>query len=338
MKLSIVVPCFNEEEVLPETCRQLLSHLRKLVHTGKIAADSEVIFVDDGSRDKTWLSIEGLAADNPEVRGVKLSRNRGHQNALIAGLFSAEGDAAISVDADLQDDLAAIEKMVDAHAAGADIVYGVRHRRDTDSFFKRLSAEGYYVLLASLRVNIVFNHADYRLLSRRALEALKQFGESNLFLRGIIPQLGYPTSIVYYDRAARFAGESKYPLRKMLAFAWEGVTSFSAAPLRMITALGIAISLFSFAITLWAIGVRLFSGQAVPGWASTVVPIYLLGGVQLLCIGIIGEYLAKVYAETKRRPRYFIECMTAQRPNEPIPSSTTDAHRSTEAGTVQLQD
>ncbi|MCL2523961.1 MAG: glycosyltransferase family 2 protein [Betaproteobacteria bacterium] len=316
MKLSIVVPCYNEEEVLPETIKRLLELIGCLAAQGKISPDSHAIFVDDGSRDRTWELIETHAASQPHVRGVKLSRNRGHQNALLAGLFHADGDAVISVDADLQDDLEAITEMVDAHLAGMDVVYGVRRQRATDTFFKRLTAESYYRLLARLGVEIVFNHADYRLLSRRAIDALRGYGESNYFLRGIIPQLGFPSATVYYDRAERFAGESKYPLRKMLAFAWQGITSFSAAPLRLITGLGLLISAGSFGISLWALWIKLFSNQAVPGWTSTVVPIYLLGGVQLLCIGIIGEYLAKIYLETKQRPRYFIEKTTG--PNEHI--------------------
>jgi glycosyltransferase involved in cell wall biosynthesis len=305
--LTIVVPCYNEQEVLPETGARLRALLNDLVSERKIHPDSHVLFVDDGSRDRTWAIIEALASSDRAMRGIKLSRNRGHQTALIAGLFSATGEAVVSVDADLQDDLAAIGHMVDAHHAGADVVYGVRKRRATDTFFKRFTAEVYYRLLAFMGVEIVFNHADYRLLTRRVIEALRGFEEKNLFLRGIIPQLGFPSSVVYYDRAARFAGESKYPLRKMLAFAWEGITSFSAAPLRMITGLGLLISFGSFGVTLWAVWIRLFTELAVPGWASTVVPMYLLGGVQLLCIGIIGEYLAKVYVEAKRRPHYFIE-------------------------------
>jgi len=305
--LSIVVPCYNEQEVLPETAKRLLALLGELQARGKVHADSRLVFVDDGSRDATWAIIEELSSTHPAIRGIKLSRNRGHQTALIAGLFNATGDALISVDADLQDDLSAIEAMVDAHEAGADVVYGVRKRRDSDSLFKRSSAELYYRLLGLMGVEIVFNHADYRLVSRRVVEALREFGEANLFLRGIIPQLGFPSAVVYYDRSARFAGESKYPLRKMLAFAWEGITSFSAAPLRMITGLGVLISLGAFAVALWALWIRFFTDQAVPGWASTVVPMFILGGVQLLCVGIIGEYLAKIYLETKRRPHYFIE-------------------------------
>ena len=307
MKLSIVVPCYNEQEVLPETARRLDHLLVDLCQRGLVDPDSHVIFVDDGSRDDTWSLIAQLADTNSRMRGLKLSRNRGHQPALLAGLHHAGGDAVISVDADLQDDLRAVEEMVAAHRNGADVVYGVRKRRTLDSAFKRASAEGYYRLLHWLGVEIVFNHADYRLLSRRALDALQQYTESNLFLRGIVPQLGFPSSIVYYDRAERHAGESKYPLRKMLAFAWQGVTSFSAAPLRLITSFGLLLSIGSFGIVLWALWVRLVTHEAVPGWASTVVPMYFLGGVQLLCTGIIGEYLAKVYMEVKRRPPYFVE-------------------------------
>jgi len=325
MRLSIVVPCYNEEPVLPETISRLVALLERLVREGKVARDSHALFVDDGSRDRTWELIEAHAARTPSVRGIRLSHNRGHQNALLAGLFHADGDAVISVDADLQDDLEAIPEMIAAHRKGIDVVYGVRRRRDTDNFMKRFTAEGYYRLLARMGVEIVFNHADYRLLSRRLIEALKQYGENNLFLRAIIPQLGFPSATVYYDRAERFAGESKYPIGKMLAFAWEGITSFSAAPLRVITGLGMIISLGSFLITAWAIWVKLFSSSAVPGWASTVVPIYLLGGVQLLAIGIIGEYLAKIYLETKHRPKYFVEKYANHaEAHEPKPEPRTD--------------
>jgi polyisoprenyl-phosphate glycosyltransferase len=314
MEVSIVVPCYNEQDVLPETARRLFALLDRLQQTRKIGPTSCVYFVDDGSRDRTWEVIEELAAREPKyVRALKLSHNRGHQNALLAGLLAAGGDVLISVDADLQDDLDAIESMLDVYADGTDIVYGVRKSRTADSFFKRFSAEAYYKLLAVMDVEVVFNHSDFRLMSRRSIEALRRYDEVNLFLRGIIPQLGFPSSIVCYDRAERFAGESKYPLRKMLAFAIQGITSFSAAPLRWITWLGLSISGVSFGITLWAIGVRLLNAAAVPGWASTVVPIYFLGGIQLLCIGIIGEYLAKIYMETKRRPRYTIEKSIEQR-------------------------
>lgn len=307
VQLSIVVPCYNEQEVLPETASRLRALLRDLIGRGRVGEQSAIWFVDDGSRDRTWPLIEALAAEDRLIRGIKLSRNRGHQNALLAGLATATGEVVISVDADLQDDLGAIERMLDEHERGAQIVYGVRQRRATDSFFKRVTAEGYYRLLHLLKVDVVFNHADYRLLSRSALNALLEYREVNLFLRGIIPQLGFRTAQVMYDRAERFAGETKYPLRKMLSLAWNGTTSFSAAPLRLFTGLGIIISLVSFAITLWALYVRLVEGAALPGWTSTVVPIYFLGGIQLLALGMIGEYLAKIYMETKARPRYVIE-------------------------------
>ena len=244
------------------------------------------------------------------MRGIKLSRNLGHQNALLAGLLTVKGEVVISVDADLQDDLAAIEEMLDDYAAGYDIVYGVRSSRKTDTFFKNFTAIAYYRLLGIMGVEIIYNHADYRLMSRRVIDALREFGEVNLFLRGIIPQLGFSNTIVYYERADRFAGESKYPLKKMLSLAWQGITSFSNVPLKFITGLGLLVSLISFAVTIWAIWIKLFTELAIPGWASTVLPIYFLGGIQLLCLGIIGEYLAKIYMETKRRPRYIIEKTT----------------------------
>lgn len=318
MKLSIVVPCYNEEAVLPETAKRLDAILADLVASGRVSADSHVVFVDDGSRDATWKQIEALSSTYDCIRGLKLSRNKGHQTALLAGLLNAEGDALISIDADLQDDLDAIGAMVDAHAAGADIVYGVRKQRTTDTFFKRFTAESYYRLLDKLGVEIVFNHADYRLLSRRAVEALRQYDEREPFLRGIIPQLGFPSSIVYYDRAERFAGESKYPLRKMLAFAWQGITAFSATPLRFITAIGLILALGSFMVAAWALWIRFVSENALPGWASTVVPLYFLGGVQLFCLGVIGEYIAKLYLETKRRPLYFIEKAVGKKATDEI--------------------
>jgi glycosyltransferase involved in cell wall biosynthesis len=306
-RLSIVVPCYNEEEVLPETNKRLRDFLDHMTRSGKIDADSQVILVDDGSRDGTWELIRQYHAEDPRIRGVKLSGNRGHQTALIAGLFAAQGDAIASIDADLQDDISAIEGMVDAHAKGFDVVYGVRKSRQTDTFFKRSTAEWYYRVLALLGVKIVHNHADFRLLSRRALEALKNYSEVNLFVRGIVPLLGYRSATVLYDRAERFAGESKYPLRKMLALAFDGVTSFTAFPLRMIAFLGVFVSLLSAAMILWVLWVKLFTTDALPGWASSVIPVYLLGGIQLLSIGILGEYVAKLYFEAKRRPRYFIE-------------------------------
>jgi glycosyltransferase involved in cell wall biosynthesis len=307
MIVSVVVPCYNEEAVLPETIRRLKALLGALIDKEKIADTSHVLFVDDGSRDRTWELVRAAAAASTMIRGIKLSRNRGHQNAVLAGLLSARGDVMISVDADLQDDLNVIEEMIVACRQGNDIVYGVRKRRDTDTYYKRITAETYYWLLERFGVEVIFNHADYRLMSRRAIEALRQFSEVNLFLRGIIPQLGFPSSMIYYDRAMRFAGESKYPLSKMLSLAWQGITSFSTVPLRAITILGFLISFGAGAIAVWALYIRLFSDSAVPGWTSTVIPIYLLGGIQLLCTGVIGEYLAKMYMETKRRPHYLIE-------------------------------
>jgi len=305
-----VVPCYNEEAVLPETCRHLEQLLTALCREGGIAEDSFVILVDDGSEDRTWGLIEEQADNRSLFRGLRLSRNRGHQYALLAGLETADGDAVISIDADLQDDLGVVEEMIQAYRSGDDIVYGVRRERASDTFFKRITAEGYYKLLAVMGVDLVHNHADYRLMSRKALDALKQYNEVNLFLRGIIPTLGFRSSKVFYDRKKRQSGESKYPLRKMLALAVHGITSFSPVPLRLIAALGVLISFASTLMILWALGVRFFNADAVPGWASSVIPIYFMGGVQLVSIGVLGEYIAKIYLETKRRPRYFIEATT----------------------------
>ena len=305
--LSIVVPCYNEEEVLPETINRLSTLLQSLIDKNKVSEETYVFFVDDGSRDRTWDIIEATAQSNKLVKGYKLSRNRGHQNALLAGLHNAQGDILISIDADLQDDTDAIEAMVDEHAKGYEVVYGVRSKRETDTFFKRFTAEAYYKLLAKFGVELVFNHADYRLLSRRALKELKRYSEVNLFLRGIVPQLGFNSTSVEYERHERFAGESKYPLKKMLAFAAEGITSFSHAPLRFITGLGFLVSLFAFLMVFWVLGVKIFTDNAVPGWASIVIPVFFIGGVQLLSLGVVGEYIAKIYMETKSRPLYIIE-------------------------------
>lgn len=307
MQLCIVIPCYNEQEVLPTTSSQLSLLLEELIAKKKILPTSHVCFVDDGSKDQTWKIIEDLCAQNTRFKGIKLSRNRGHQNALLAGLFMAEGDAIVSIDADLQDDLAAIEKMVDAYNNGFEIVYGVRSKRETDTFFKRLSAEGFYSFMQMMGVDIVHNHADYRLLSKRVLDHLKTFNETNLFLRGMIPMLGFSSTTVYYERAERFAGESKYPLKKMLSFAWDGITSLSVVPLRLITAMGLIIFFISSAMSVWVVFIKLFTNQAVSGWASTVLPIYFIGGIQLLSIGIVGEYIGKIYLETKARPRFIIE-------------------------------
>jgi polyisoprenyl-phosphate glycosyltransferase len=305
--LSIVVPCYNEEEVLPETIARLKVLLDQMVIDGHVSDGSHVICVDDGSRDRTWQLIKEFSLTDSRVKGVKLSGNRGHQAALIAGLFAAQGDAIVSVDADLQDDINAIRDMVIAFSEGADVVYGVRKKRTTDTIFKRKSALWYYSMLQNMGVKIVHNHADFRLLSRRAIESLKQYPEVNLFLRGIVPLIGYKSKSVFYDRAERFAGESKYPLKKMLAFAIDGVTSFSAVPLRLISLIGFLVSLASLAMVVWVVWVKFFNSQAVPGWASSVIPIYFLGGIQLLSIGVLGEYIAKLYFEAKRRPRYFID-------------------------------
>jgi glycosyltransferase involved in cell wall biosynthesis len=307
IRLALVVPCYNEEKALPETVGRLGQLLADLVDAGKIAATSGVWLVDDGSADRTWALIRETATRDPRFHGVKLSRNRGHQNALLAGLEAAEGDAIVTIDADLQDDTSVIEKMVDLNAAGIDIVYGVRQSRTADTAFKRASAEFYYRILAFMGVQIVFNHADYRLMSRRAIMALEKFTEVNLFLRGIVPQLGFATATVTYDRHERTAGETKYPIRRMISLAIDGITSFSVVPLRMIAGIGIIVCLFSVTAISWVLYGKIFRGDVMPGWASSVIPIYLLGGVQLFSIGVIGEYVGKIYLETKRRPRFFIE-------------------------------
>lgn len=305
--LSIVIPCYNEEEVLPETIKQLSALLDEMEVEGLIKAGSHLCLVDDGSRDSTWQIIAESSRENTRVKGLKLARNRGHQNALLAGLENAEGDVLISIDSDLQDDIQVIRKMMLEYYEGNDVVYGVRKARETDTRFKRTTAEGYYWFLKKMGVDIIFNHADFRLMSRRAIEALKKYEEVNLFLRGIIPTIGFPSATVEYDRAERFAGESKYPLRKMLALAIDGVTSFSPVPLRFIAGLGLLIFVLSMVISAWALGVRIFTDTAIPGWASSVLPMYVLGGIQLLSLGVIGEYVAKIYGETKHRPRYVIE-------------------------------
>lgn len=306
-RLGIVIPCYNEEAVLPETHRQLAHLLDELIDEQRIAPDSRVYFVDDGSHDATWRQIEAFAMTDPRFGGIKLSRNCGHQRALLAGLLTAEGDVLISMDADLQDDPNAVKSMLDAHREGNDIVYGVRNSRTTDTAFKKMTAQGFYKLMIMMGVEVVFDHADYRLMTRRAIESLRDFDEVNLFLRGIIPLIGLRTTKVTYARSERFAGESKYPLRKMLSFAADGITSFSSVPLRMISGLGFITCVASILMAGWVIGGALFTTNTIPGWASTVVPMYFLGGIQLLSIGILGEYVAKTYMETKRRPRYFID-------------------------------
>ena len=305
-RLAIVVPCYNEEAVLPETIRRLAALLERLIAAERIAPDSHVLFVDDGSRDATWPLIEAVAVERPCFGGLQLSRNVGHQNALLAGLLTAEGDLVVSMDADLQDDVDAVERMLDCHAAGAEVVYGVRSSRTTDTLGKRLTARLYYRVLQKLGVEIVFDHADYRLLSRRAVEALRGYGETNLFLRALIPQLGFQSAIVTYERAERFAGTSHYPLRKMLSLAIEGVTSFSIRPLRLVAVVGLAIFLISILLAIWAIYTRIVRPDVVPGWASTVIPVYLSCGIELLGLGVVGEYVGRIYLETKARPRFHV--------------------------------
>lgn len=307
LEVGIVVPAYNEEVVIARTADVLSRTIDRLVQLRKVSTESRVWFVDDGSTDGTWEVIETLARQNTRIRGIKLSRNRGHQNALLAGLLTVGGDAIVSLDADLQDDVSTVESMIDEHLRGAEIVYGVRRRRDTDGVFKRNTALAFYRLLHWMGVETIENHADYRLMSRRAIEGLREFREVNLFLRGIVRLVGLKSSCVYYDRRERFAGDSKYPLGKMLALAWNAVTSFSVVPLRMITVLGGLVFIASTILSLWVLWVRLFTDDALPGWASIVLPISLIGGLQILSLGVIGEYLAKLYAEAKQRPRYLIE-------------------------------
>ncbi len=305
--LFIVVPCYNEEEVLPETSKRLKAKLESLMDKGKISRKSRVMFVNDGSKDRTWEIIDELHSSDPIFSGVNLSRNRGHQNALLAGLMTAKDrcDAAISMDADLQDDIDAVDAMVDKFLAGCEIVYGVRSSRKKDTFFKRFTAEVFYRLMNAMGAETVFNHADYRLMSRRALEGLAEFKEVNLFLRGIVPMIGYTTGTVEYERGERYAGESKYPLKKMLAFALEGITSLSTKPIRYITALGILIFLVSI-IMLIVFIVQWAMGMTVAGWASVICSVWAIGGLILLALGVIGEYIGKIYLETKERPRFLI--------------------------------
>ncbi len=308
-RLYIVVPCYKEEAVLPETSRRLGEKLEALKKQGKIDTDSRILFVNDGSKDQTWPLIAQYHKEAPDTfSGVNLSRNRGHQNALLAGLSiaAAKADMVISMDADLQDDINAVDAMIDEYHNGYDIVYGVRSKRETDTFFKRFTAEGFYKIMQHLGVDIVFNHADYRLMSRRALEGLMQFSEVNLFLRGIVPQIGYPSTTVTYARAERFAGESKYPLKKMIAFAADGVTSFSVKPIRLVFFAGIIVFLCSLIMFGYAIVTKI-AGKSTSGWSSLMASIWMLGGIQLLGLGIVGEYIGKIYNETKRRPRFIIE-------------------------------
>lgn len=306
--LYLVIPCYNEEEVLRITTDALTKKMNKLIKDKKISKESKVLYVNDGSKDKTWDLIEEIHEENNIFCGVKLSRNRGHQNALLAGLMTAKkyADITISMDADLQDDINVIDSMLEEYENGSEIVYGVRSSRKKDTFFKKFTAEGFYKFMKLMGVEIVFNHADCRLMSKVALEGLEQFEEVNLFLRGIVPQIGYKTSVAYYERNERAAGESKYPLKKMLKFAMEGITSFSVKPLKMITTVGFLMSMFSFIVLIYALVVKIM-GNAVSGWTFIIFSIWMVAGIQMLSLGIIGEYIGKIYNETKKRPKYIIE-------------------------------
>ena len=308
IKLYLAIPCYNEEAVLRDSAAKLLRKYETMMTEHKITFDSRIVFIDDGSRDRTWQIIEELHGENPVFQGIKLTRNRGHQNALLCGLMTLKdkADAVISIDADLQDDIEVFDEMVAKFEEGCDVVYGVRSKRETDTFFKRFTAEAFYKILNRMGAKVIFNHADFRLMSRRALEAFSLYKETNIFLRGMVPMIGYRYDIVTYERSERLAGESKYPLKKMLALAWEGITSLSIQPIRIITWAGLIIFLISLVMIIYSL-ISYFVGAAVSGWASTLCSIWALGGLQLLAIGIIGEYIGKIYLEAKRRPRYIVE-------------------------------
>lgn len=306
--LYIVVPCYNEEEVLHETTKRLKEKLDKLIKNKKIKKDSKVLYVNDGSKDNTWAIIEEINKNDKMFTGISLSRNRGHQNALVAGLLTAKehADIIISMDADLQDDINAIDEMIEKNNNGCDIVYGVRNKREKDSWFKRTTAEGFYKFMKIMGVDVVFNHADYRLTSKRVLDNFADYHEVNLFLRGIFPLIGFKSDIVYYERNERFAGVSKYPLKKMLNFAWDGITSFSVKPIRMVLNIGIIMFAISILMLIYALTVKIL-GNTVSGWTFIICSIWMIAGVQMLSLGIIGEYIGKIYSETKARPRFIIE-------------------------------
>ena len=306
--LYIVVPCYNEEEVLHETTKRLKEKLNKLIKNKKINKDSKVLYVNDGSKDNTWAIIEEINKNDKMFTGISLSRNRGHQNALVAGLLTAKehADIIISMDADLQDDINAIDEMIEKNNNGCDIVYGVRNKREKDSWFKRTTAEGFYKFMKIMGVDVVFNHADYRLTSKRVLDNFADYHEVNLFLRGIFPLIGFKSDIVYYERNERFAGVSKYPLKKMLNFAWDGITSFSVKPIRMVLNIGIIMFVISIIMLIYALTVKIL-GNTVSGWTFIICSIWMIAGVQMLSLGIIGEYIGKIYSETKARPRFIIE-------------------------------
>lgn len=305
--LFIIIPCYNEEKVLPITSKQFLEELQTLIDTDKISQDSKILFVNDGSQDSTWDIIVNLSKENEHFSGISQSRNRGHQNAVLAGLMDSRDkcDITISIDCDGQDDIAAMGKMVDQYLDGYEVVYGVRSKRDTDTFFKRFTAESFYKLLNAMGAEVTFNHADYRLISSRVLDEFAEFKEVNLFLRGMVPLVGFKSTSVYYERHERIAGESHYPLSKMLSLAFDGITSLSIKPLRLITCLGLAVSIISFIGVLYAV-IAYFRGDAVSGWASMICIMCALGGIQLISLGVIGQYIGKIYMETKHRPRYII--------------------------------
>lgn len=312
--LYIIIPCYNEEKVLPITSKQFLSKVNELVEKKMISQESKILFVDDGSKDKTWEIISGLARGDKHYCGIRQSRNRGHQNAVLAGLMEAKDkcDITISIDCDGQDDINAMNSMIEEYMSGSEIVYGVRSKRESDTFFKRFTAESFYKLLESMGVEVVYNHADYRLISSKALQELKNFKEVNIFLRGMIPLVGFKSSCVYYERHERIAGESHYPISKMLALAIDGITSLSVKPIRLITILGFVVSVFSFLLLVWIV-FQFIAGRTVQGWASTCAIVSFIGGIQLICLGVIGEYIGKIYLETKERPRYIISERTEEK-------------------------
>ena len=306
--LYIVIPCYNEEAVLTETEKRLTVKMEKMIEKGLISDKSRMVFVDDGSKDKTWSMITKMYETNPYVLGIKSSRNRGHQNTLLEGLMTVKEDCdmVVSMDADLQDDIEVLDRFVEKYDEGCDIVYGVRSTRKTDTWFKRTTAQGFYKVMEAMGVNIVYNHADYRLMSKRAIQELEHFKEVNLFLRGIVPMIGFKTDVVEYERNERFAGESKYPLKKMLSLALDGITSLSIKPIRLITALGFLLFVLSIVLLIYY-GIGYFMGKTLQGWATLVISIWGIGGLELLAIGIIGEYIGKIYMETKERPRFIVE-------------------------------
>lgn len=315
LKLFIVIPCYNEEEMLTETTKQLEIKMNKLIHEKKISKESKILYVNDGSKDDTWNMIKKISKTNDLFTGISLSRNRGHQNALLGGLMTAKkyADIIISMDADLQDDIDAIDKMIEKYNEGNEIVYGVRSSRKKDTWFKRTTAEGFYKFMNAMGVEVVFNHADYRLTSKKILDEFEKFEEVNLFLRGMFPLIGYKSDVVYYERKERMAGESKYPLKKMLNFAWDGITSFSVKPIRLILNIGVIIFILSIIMVIYSI-IRKFMGNTVTGWTFIVCSIWLISGIQMLSIGIVGEYIGKIYNETKKRPRYIIsECLIEEK-------------------------